>query len=504
MSVPPARFGGRPQRPDAWQPQLQRAGGLPGGEAVTAGGLLVEKPHPLTPLVRAWVLVLAAVWTLGRELLNNSNGFRLPPLTWVTVGGAVILLMLLLFGYLDWRATSFVLDRHELRIQSGVFTKTSERIRFDRIQSIDLTEPFAARVLGLAEVTIDVGAEGGHKLRYLSRARASTMRDDLLARAHGQRPSGITEKVTTGLFDDRREGDEVLVQVPPQRLVLGALLSHEFLLLTVPVAVVIALLVAMDPRGPGSVLENPLLLLGAALPALGGLWSFVARRVIGQWNYAFLRSGPGLKITRGLTSLTSQSVPRHRIQSLRIAQPLWWRGLGLFRVDMAVLGNHGLTTDEDQAGRNSILLPIGTRADVDLVLRTIWPGLNLDAIEVHGCPDRARWLQPFSQGWVGWGSDESVLLTRNGWLTRTQQVVPHARVQSLALSQGPLTRRLGLASVDVHTTQALSFNAARHLDAATARDLLLAATRSARTARLNRLMTPVTDSPAASAPLQSI
>ena len=105
---------------------------------------------------------------------------------------------------------------------------------------------------------------------------------------------------------------------------------------------------------------------------------------------------------------------------------------------------------------------------------------------------------------MGWGSDESVLLTRNGWLTRTQQVVPHARVQSLALSQGPLTRRLGLASVDVHTTQALSFNAARHLDAATARDLLLAATRSARTARLNRLMTPVTDSPAASAPLQSI
>ncbi len=483
MSVPPARFAGVPQRPDAWLPHT-----APDPGPLDVGEVRVEKPHPLTPLVRAWVLVLAAVWTVGRDLLNGQDGFRLPPLTWVTVGGAVLLLVLLVFAYLDWRATSFVVEQHELRVESGVFTKTSERIRFDRIQSVDLTEPFGARLLGLAELSIDVGAEGGHKLRYLSRARAAAMRDYLLARAHGVRPSVVAPRVTTNRLHGRGDGDTVLVRVPPQPLGLGALLSHEFLLLTVPVALLVTLAVTLDARGPGAVLGNPLLMVGAALPALGGLWSFVARRVIGQWNYAFLRSGPGLKITRGLTSLTSQSVPRQRVQSLRIAQPLWWRRLGLFRVDMAVLGNHGLTTDEDQAGRNSILLPIGTRAEVDLVLHTIWPGLRLDAIDVHPSPERARWLQPFSQSWVGWGADESVLLTRTGWLTRTQQVVPHARVQSLTLSEGPLTRRLGLASVAVHTTQALTFNAARHLDADTARQLLAAETRSSRTARVSTLL----------------
>ncbi|MFT3860658.1 PH domain-containing protein [Micropruina sp.] len=452
--------------------------------------LRVEKPHPLTPLVRAWVLVLAAVWAIGRELLGNTEGFRLPPLTWLTIGGGLVVLVLLVFAYLDWRATSFILDHGELRIETGVFTRSSQRIRFGRIQSVDITEPLGARLLGLAEIAIDVGAEGGHQVRYLSRARAAAMRDYLLARAHGLQQAELTQRVSTGVLDDLGEHDQVLVRVPPQRLLIGALLSHQFLLLTVPLLLLVAALIAFDPHGPEAVLSNPLLVIGATLPALGGLWSFVAQRVIGQWNYTFVRSGPGVKITRGLTSLSSQSVPRHRIQSLRIAQPLWWRGLDLFRVDLAVLGNHGLTTDEDGAGRTSILLPIGTRAEVELVLRTIWPGLALPAIAVQHSPERARWLQPLSQRWVAWGVDDSVLLTRSGWLTRTQHVVPHARIQSLALEQGPLARRLGLASVAIHTTQALTLIRARHLDPATARDLALSETLRARTSALRSLLSP--------------
>jgi len=483
VSIPPSRFSGRP--------------GQSGGHTVAPDGLgpqtattekVIEKPHPLTPLVRAWVLVLAALWTIGREMLNNNEGFRLPPLTWVTASGAVIVVGLLVMAYLDWRATSFVVDHDELRIESGVFTKTSQRIRFDRIQSIDITEPFAARLVGLAEITIDVGAEGGHRLRYLSRARAAAVRDYLLARAHGVRPAEVATQVSTGILDDLGAGEEVLVRVPSSRLLLGAVLSHEFLLITVPLLIVLAMMFANDPLGLSGLRDNPWLLLGAILPVLGGMWTFVVHRVIGQWHYAFIRSGPGLKITRGLTSLTSQSVPRHRIQSLRIAQPLWWRPLKLFRIDMAVLGNNGLATDEDQSGANSILLPIGSRAEVDLILRTIWPGLDLETIDIQPSPARARWLQPISHGWVGWGADDSVIMTRFGWLTRVQMIVPHARVQSLALGQGPVLRRLGLATVTVHTTQMLATCAATNIAWDVARDLLFSEGRRARTARMSDLI----------------
>ena len=65
--------------------------------------------------------------------------------------------------------------------------------------------------------------------------------------------------------------------------------------------------------------------------------------------------------------------------------------------------------------------------------------------------------------------------------------VPHARVQSLALQQGPLLRKLRLASVAVHTTQALAVNAALHLDADAARALLFAEAERARSGKLDGL-----------------
>ena len=484
MSVPPTRFSGWSEAGrSTWSSPV-----APAGAAQAAGSVrLVEHPHPLTPLVRAWVLVVAAVWTIGREIVGHEYpGFRLPPLNWVTAAGVVIVAGLLLVAYLDWRATSFIVDPGELRIESGVFVKSSERIRFDRIQAVDVAQPFLPRLLGMAEITIDVGAESGHRLRYLRRERAVAIRDYLLARAHGV-DAAPHQRVRTSVLTDLADGDEVLVRVPPERLLLGALLSHEVLLGAVPFVAMVAWLSSQDPDGFSGLLTG-WTLFGILLPALAAFWGFIVRRVVGQWNYAFVRSGPGLKITRGLTNLTSQSVPRHRIQSLLIAQPLWWRPLGAYRVEMAVLGNAGLEVEADHGTTSNILLPIGTAAEVDLVLATIWPGLRLDRIVLHRSPGRARWLQPLSHDWVGWGTDDGVLVTQAGWLTRHRTVLPHARLQSLAVSQGPVHRRFGLASVTFHTTTVLGRCRASNIDARTARELMASEVTAAKSAGLARLV----------------
>lgn len=81
-----------------------------------------------------------------------------------------------------------------------------------------------------------------------------------------------------------------------------------------------------------------------------------------------------------------------------------------------------------------------------------------------------------------------MLLTRAGWFTRVQMIVPHARVQSLAVEQGPIRRRLGLATVGFHTTQILATSAARNISSDLARTLLLEETSRARTARLGTLL----------------
>jgi len=52
---------------------------------------------------------------------------------------------------------------------------------------------------------------------------------------------------------------------------------------------------------------------------------------------------------------------------------------------------------------------------------------------------------------IGWKLDATGFATRRGGLWRTETLVPVPRVQHLDLERGPLERRLGLATLVVHT-----------------------------------------------------
>jgi Uncharacterized conserved protein len=52
---------------------------------------------------------------------------------------------------------------------------------------------------------------------------------------------------------------------------------------------------------------------------------------------------------------------------------------------------------------------------------------------------------------IAWKLDEDGFATRRGGLWRTETLVPVSRVQHLDLERGPLERRLGLATLVVHT-----------------------------------------------------
>ena len=402
-----------------------------------------ERPHPLTPFIRGWVVLVALLFTLGREFVPDGTGnVEMPRLDLVLVGIGLIALSSGVSGYVSWRFTRFVIDDQELRIETGALFRSSQRIAFERVQSIDVVQPFAARLAGLAEMQIDVGADGATRLRYLKLARAYALRDYLLARARGIRETPVREATPGSVLEDLSAVDEVLVRVPPQTLVLAAITSHEFFLIIV--GAVLSFGVALS-------LDMPVLAFGLAIPTVTALVGFVSKRVVGQFNYTLSRRAAGLRITRGLTSLTSQSVPNRRVQAIQISQSLLWRRLGLYRIDIEVVGWGAITTDEDQSGVNTILLPAGTIDQVRVALTALWPGTQVDAIELTPAPGRARRLHPFSGPFLAWGHNDGVVVTQHGWLVRRRQVVPHARAQSIRLTQGPLERRLGLANLEVHT-----------------------------------------------------
>jgi len=50
-----------------------------------------------------------------------------------------------------------------------------------------------------------------------------------------------------------------------------------------------------------------------------------------------------------------------------------------------------------------------------------------------------------------WEVTELGLFVREGWLFRTWTIVPHARIQTVDTSSGPIQRSFGLATVEVRT-----------------------------------------------------
>jgi putative membrane protein len=92
-------------------------------------------------------------------------------------------------------------------------------------------------------------------------------------------------------------------------------------------------------------------------------------------------------------------------------------------------------------------------------------------------------VAPVRSRYLAAGLDEHLVVGREGMLTRRTHVVPHARIQSLRLHQGPWQRRWGLADLLVDSPPGPVRLRARHRDVDEARRLLVAANDFARAAR---------------------
>jgi putative membrane protein len=440
-----------------------------------------ERPHPLTPFIRGWV-VLAALLAGGlREVVQQrgeGNEGGLPAIRWLLLGVVVVVLIAAFSGWVTWYFTKFVIDDDELRIETGAITKKSQRVTFERVQSVDLIQPLLARLLGLAELRLEVGGGDSHvRLRYLRRQHAATLRDYLLARAHGEKASPHTAS-TADQFTDDSSTDEVLVRISPARIVAGFLLSPGAF---VPVVLLLAGVLI------GLRFDILAYLLPAVIPLALSVGPIVGQRVLGQFNFTLARASKGLRITRGLTNLTSQSVPADRIQGLRISQPLFWRRFGWFKVDVDVLGYGGRNSrnnaESNERSATGLLLPTATADEVSLALRHTMPGLSLEGIELRGLPRRARVLDPIGVSFIRYGFNDDVIEQRYGFLTRVRELVPHGKTQSVRVERGPIQRALRLATVHVHTTSGPVNLQVQHIAPADAREVALGQLERARIAR---------------------
>jgi len=449
-----------------------------------------ERPHPLTPFIRGWIVLLAILFGLAREVVpdgSDQTGFSISDLAWLLPTVAVVVLFAGFVGFVSWYFTRFVIDEEELRVETGAIFKSSKKVPFERLQSVDIIQPLTARFFGLAELRLEAGAgDSTIKLRYLRRSKAAALREYLLTRAHGDKTRlADLSHLSANIFTDLTAADRPLVQVSPQRLIGSFLVSTEWIF-SVGLSIVILVVTAS--------VERTVLALSALIPVLVSVVSLISRRLIGMFNFTLAESPRGLRITRGLTNLTSQSVPIDRIQGVRTSQPLLWKLAGWYRVDVDIVGYAHSDSEDNQSNATSVLLPVADETQVELAVGRVLPGFDLDGIEMHSVPRRARWIRWFDFWTLRYGWNGRAITTEHGWISHQRNIVPHAKTQSVRIAQGPLQRLFRLADVHIDTPKGPVHAVAQQLDRRIARELALTQLDRARTARAAaRSHVPVSD-----------
>ena len=415
--------------------------------------------HPLTPLLRGGRFGLLLVAVVGQQGLRES-----PPEVVLAVLGLGIPAAVLL-GWVAWRAMRYRVTPTELQVESGVLTRRSRRVPLARVQAVDVVRPLYARVLGLAELRLEVVGAGDAEapLSFLSEELALALRTQLLDLAAGR--------------DAAEEGappaapDRVLVLVPTGPLVWSTLLGAPLVTAAV-VVLALGVAVLVDPSAVGRVLL-------LALPLLFGAGSFAVRRILSEYGFTVAESVDGLRLRHGLLDTRSQTIPPGRVQAIRIREPLLWRPFGWVRVEIDVAGYSGGSEEQSATGA---LLPVAPRQlGLDLVARVLGARLPEAAA---AAPPAARWRAPLQFPRLRVGMDDRHLVATSGVLTTTTDVAPLAKVQSLRVTQGPYERPLGLATLHVDTAgRRLPGAAVPHRSAAEAAQLLEQVATGARRAR---------------------
>ena len=390
-----------------------------------------QRLHPLSPLLKGAksivVIVAALSWqTLGRL---GATDFALIVLA--------LAVAVVIFSAVGWWNTGYHIVGRELRIAEGLVWRRNRAIPLDRLQAVEVRRPLLAQLTGLAELRLEVvgGSKTEAPLAYLTVRDAAELRARLLA-VSGRAPVPAPGSPATPAV----AGQPPLYQVRNQDLLVSQLLTPQAFFLPFGVAWVITQFV----------LEGSWTFIGIAstMTAMAGVILQPIRRVLRDWNFRLFRD-ERLTLHYGLVETRSQVVATHRVQTVRITWPFCWRAKQWLHLSLDIAGLSGPEPGDDKTSDR--LMPVGDLATARVLVGTALPGVDLTSLATSPPPPRARWLHPFGLRFLGAGLTTEVFVSRSGRVTREMTLVPYARLQSVRVVQGPLQRRLGLATVFADT-----------------------------------------------------
>jgi putative membrane protein len=491
-----------------------------GSSSLADGGW--HRLHPLTPLFQGglvliivagivlsnfrdhavfWFISIVAPSELDDDEIDPSEGDFLGFLfenNLILLGLGIllaVLVVLIVAFWVVWRFHQFRITGDDVEVRKGIVFRSHRRAPLDRVQGVNLTRPFPARIIGMAKLeVVGAGTDANVGLEYLSTDRAEQVRSDILRLASGARAArqaardeaaGVAPRArlvdalnqgVTGLIDGVDRADvapESVVHIPAGRLIAAQLLHGALWLVLFAViwgtSVLLPLLLSTD-GAEGAVITIGVG-LGTGIPmafaAVAITWSQISKSL----RYAIAPTPDGVRVTFGLFTTITETLPPGRIFAVEVTQSILWRPFGWWAIKInRMSGKSAAQQQSGTAQQFNTVLPVGTRADVERVLSLILPGVPREDWPLlwdHGmlgpvpdAPDpyrtmarRAWWRRPVSWRRHGFALTSYALVLRRGVVWRKLALFPLARLQGISIQQGPIDRWQRVAAAQVHTVQ---------------------------------------------------
>ncbi len=449
-------------------------------------------------MVRSLIFPMVAGAFAFREELSGIWLFIVP--------AAGIFVLSFGYAYIAWRRRTFTVGEEDIRVESGVISRTAASVPYERIQDVSLEQELLPRLFGLVSVKFETGAGGAEeiKLKYLTAAQGEHLRDvvreqraEEMAAKTGQAMDA--DGAETGLQTTAEEPATALFAMGPARLVTNGLFQFSLAVF----AVLFGLLSQFDSflpfdiwdsdfwtdRFSGQAAEFEGLGLGAqiigGLSALGtlivlGFVTGIAQVFAREWGFLLEKTARGFRRRRGLFTKTDVVMPTHRVQAVKL-DTRWVR----YR-----FGWHSLkfvSLASDFAGSSHVVAPFAKRAEIDPIIRAAGFAPPSDTLEWHRASARSRFdaalidaliftaiaipviifaplgfvAIPIALGIISvfgelysWtfkrhAIEDGHIFATEGLLSPTTQIASKVKLHSVEVSQGPIAQRRGYATLNL-------------------------------------------------------
>ncbi len=419
--------------------------------------------------------------------------------------GIAALIMAVSFGigYIRWRKLTYTVGAEDIRVESGLVSRTARSVPFERIQDVSLEQKLLPRLFGLVSVKFETGAGGGEdlSLSFLTEDEGERLRQVVRERraAETAQPAveGASEAVATQEVS-QDETAEALFTMGPRRIFIFGLFSFSLAV----VAVLFGLtqqfefflpfdlwdFEAWEERLIGQ--SDALSSLGRSAQIVGGVIAVLSLIILGiatglirtalrEWDFRLEKTPRGFRRRRGLLTKTDVVMPVHRVQGIKI-------GTRFIRYRFGWHGLKFISLAKDAGASNHDVAPFAQMDEIAPIVEASGFHLPREDAEWHRAAKKYRFDGALIDGGVflliavpvaifappffvaiplalaalfafaalySWqfkrhALDASQIMSVSGLFSPSSMIANRVKLHSVEISQGPIAQRRGYASLN--------------------------------------------------------